>query len=137
VAVQVQEVAQLVERPIEVVEYQRLSCQCTNCGEVHTAPRPESIVPGQDLGVDLQAWLVWLGNYAHLSYEKQQEFVRELGDIEIGVGTLLSTNQRLFEAVHPAVSVLREWVKQQPHVHVDESRKACVGHQRVVVGDSR
>ena len=36
------------------------------------------IVPGQDLSIDLQALLVWLGNYGHISYEKQQEFLREL-----------------------------------------------------------
>ena len=28
--------------------------------------------------------LVWLGNYGHLSYEKQQELVWELGEINIG-----------------------------------------------------
>jgi len=31
VAVQVQQVAQLVLRPIEIVEYQRQSCQCSHC----------------------------------------------------------------------------------------------------------
>lgn len=66
VAMQVQQVAQLVERPIEIVEYQRQSCQCTHCGEVQISAWPESIVPGQDLGVSLQALLVWLGNYGHL-----------------------------------------------------------------------
>ena len=50
---QVQQVAQLVERPIEIVEYQRQSCQCTHCGEVQISAWPESIVPGQDLGVSL------------------------------------------------------------------------------------
>lgn len=53
VAVQVQQVAQLVERPIEIVEYQRHSCQCVHCGQVHTAGWPDSIVPGQDLGLSL------------------------------------------------------------------------------------
>lgn len=127
VAVQVQQVAQLVERPIEVVEYQRQSCQCVHCGEVHIAAWPQSIVPGQDLGVRLQALLVWLGNYGHLSYEKQQQLLRDKGDIEIGVGTLQATNQRLFEAVHPAVNELRNWVQQQPHVHVDESPWPVLG----------
>ncbi len=88
VAIQVQQVAQLVERPIEVVEYQQHSCECNRCGQTHTAAWPQTIVPGQDLGVSLQALLVWLGNYGHLSYEKQQELLRELGDIDIGVGTL-------------------------------------------------
>lgn len=126
-AVSVQQVATLVERPIEVVEYQQQSCQCAHCGQVHIAAWPQSIVPGQDLGVSLQALLVWLGNYGHLSYEKQQELLRELGDIDIGVGTLQVTNQRLFEAVHPAVNDLRDWVQQQPHVHVDESPWPVLG----------
>ena len=127
VAVSVQQVAQLVERPIEVVEYQQQSCQCVDCGQVHIAAWPQSIVPGQDLGVSLQALLVWLGNYGHLSYEKQQELLRELGDIDIGVGTLQETNTRVYEAIEPTVSELQEWVQQQPHVHVDESPWPVLG----------
>jgi len=53
VAIQVQQVA-LVERPIEVVEYQRLALSVT-VGQTHTAAWPQTIVPGQDLGVSLQA----------------------------------------------------------------------------------
>ena len=96
-------------------------------GQVHTAPWPESIVPGQDLGVSLQALLVWLGNYGHLPYEKQQELLRELGDIDIGVGTLQATNARVYEAILPSVSQLREWVQQQSHVHVDETPWPVLG----------
>ena len=127
VAIQVQQVAQLVERPIEVVEYQQHVCECRRCGQRHTAAWPQTIVPGQDLGVSLQALLVWLGNYGHLSYEKQQELLRELGNIDIGVGTLQATNSRIFEAINPSVNQLREWVKQQPHIHIDESPWPVLG----------
>ncbi len=127
VKVQVQQVAQLVSQPIEIVEYQQQTCECASCGQIQTASWPESIVPGQDLGVSLQALLVWLGNYGHLSYEKQQELLREIGNIEIGVGTLQATNTRVYEAVTPTVSELREWVQQQPHVHVDESPWPVLG----------
>lgn len=48
---QVQQVALLVELPVEIVEYQRQSCQCIHCGELHIAVWPESLVPGQDLEV--------------------------------------------------------------------------------------
>lgn len=68
-----------------------------------------------------------MGNYGHLSYEKQQELLRELGEIDIGMGTLQATNQRVFEAVQPAVNELRDWVQQQPHVHVDESPWPVLG----------
>lgn len=84
-------------------------------------------MPGQDLGVSLQAMLVWLGNYGHLSYEKQQELLQEIGNIDIGVGTLQATNTRVYEAVTPTVIELREWVQQQPHVHVDESPWPVLG----------
>jgi len=121
VGVQRQQVAQLVANPIEVVEYFRHTCLCAQCEQTHTTAWPASVVPGQDLGVGLQALLVWLGNYGHLSYEKQQELLRELGGIDIGVGTLQATNARIAMAVEDSVEQLRQWVKQQPHLHVDES----------------
>lgn len=127
VSVQRQQVAQLVARPIEVVEYQRHTCTCAQCGQTQTAAWPEGIVPGQDLSVGVQALLVWLGNYGHLSYEKQQELLRELGNIEVGVGTLQATNERLAKAVKGSVDQLREWVKRQPRVHVDESPWPVLG----------
>jgi transposase len=79
------------------------------------------VVAGQSLGVSLQALLVWLGNYGHLSYEKQQELLAELGGIAVGTGTLQTTQVRLSEAVDAAVTELASWIKDQPHVHVDET----------------
>lgn len=122
VKVEVQQVAELVERPIEIVEYQRHHCQCRRCGQTSAATWPESIIPGQDLGVKLQGLLGWLGNYGHLPYEKQQELLWELGEIEIGVGTLVTTNQRVQQAINPSVGELSQWVKShQLNLHVDET----------------
>jgi transposase len=116
-----QQVAQLSERPIEIVEYQQVCCQCHQCGMRVEAGWPEDVVPGQDLGVRLQAMLSWLGVYGHMSYEKQQEWLWEMGEIEVGTGTLYATTKRLAEAVLPQVSRLGDWVKHHQHVQVDES----------------
>ncbi len=122
VEVETQQVAQLVDKPIEIIEYHRHKCQCLRCGTVTSAPWSEDMIPGQDLGVKLQAFLGWLGNYGHLPYEKQQEMLWELGKIEIGLGTLVNTNQRLEQAIKPHVEELSEWVKiEQPSIHVDET----------------
>ncbi len=122
VRVEIQQVAQLVERPIEIVEYQRHSCQCQHCGATESANWPVEIIPGQDLGLSLQAFLAWMGNYGHLPYEKQQEMLWELGQIEIGLGTLVATNERVQTAIEPSVSELSSWLKQtQPNIHVDET----------------
>jgi transposase len=73
---QTQQVACLVAKPLEVVEYQTQSCKCLECGGVVRGSLPEGIVPGQDLNINLQALLAWLGNYGHLSYEKQVALVQ-------------------------------------------------------------
>ena len=66
-------------------------------------PWPEDIIPGQDLGVRLQAFLGWANNYAHMPYEKQQEMLWELGQIDIGLGTLVATNERIQKAIEPSI----------------------------------
>ena len=95
IKIEKQSVAVLVERPIEVVEYQRHHQRCQCCGVVTSPPWSKQIIPGQDLGIKLQGLLVWLGNYGHLPYEKQQEWLWELGKIKVGVGTLVTTNLEL------------------------------------------
>jgi transposase len=122
VAIETQQVAQLVDKPIEIVEYHRYHCQCQGCGTVISTAWPEEMIPGQDLGVKLQGFVGWLGNYGHLPYQKQQEMLWELGKIEIGIGTLVNTNQRLESAIKPYVEQLSNWVKtKQPSIHVDET----------------
>jgi len=114
-------VAQLVRQPIEIVEYRQECAYCSDCGGQVLATLPKGVVPGQDLGVSLQAMLGWMSHYGHLSYQKQQEWLREIGGIEVGIGTLQATTERLGQAIEPSVSQLREWVKEQPQVNADES----------------
>ncbi|MEH2283691.1 MAG: IS66 family transposase [Nostoc sp.] len=122
VKIEKQSVAQLVERPIEIVEYQRYTCQCECCGNIQAAQWSPEIIPGQDLGIKLQSFLGWVNNYAHMPYEKQQEMLWELGQIDIGLGTLVATNERIQQAIEPSVSELSSWLKQtHPNIHVDET----------------
>jgi transposase len=61
--IETHQVAQLVERPIEIVEYHRHTCVCSGCGNPQTADWSADIVPGQDIGIKLQAFLGWVNNY--------------------------------------------------------------------------
>ncbi len=112
----------MVERPIEIVEYQRHHIRCDCCGEITSPQWSNQMLPGQDLGIKLQGLLVWLGNYGHLTYEKQQELLWELGKINVGVGTLVATNQRRSAGIRPSVIDLQEWINQNhPPLHIDET----------------
>ncbi len=115
-------VAVLVEKPIEIVEYQRHHCRCQSCGEITSPEWSAQILPGQDLGIRLQGLLGWLGNYGHLPYEKQQELLWELGRIKVGHGTLVATNQRVSAAINKSVTELEKWINQNhPPLNIDET----------------
>jgi transposase len=122
VNVEVQQVAQLVANPIEIVEYHRHHCECMHCGTSCAADWLDEIIPGQDMSVRLQAFIGWLGNYGHMPYTKIRELIFELGHIDIGEGTLVATNERVAQAIELPVEVLGKWLKnEQPNVHVDET----------------
>lgn len=126
--VEIKLVAQFVANPIEIVEYHRVESQCRHCKTVSAANWSDEIIPGQDLGVRLQALIGWLSNYAHMPYTKIRELIQELGQIDIGEGTLVATNQRVAQAIETPVQELSNWVKTvQPNVHVDETPWTVIG----------
>ena len=115
------QVAELSSKAIEVLEYEQYCCECQSCGAAVWGQLPPEVIGAQSLGARLQSLLVWLGNYGHLSYEKQQELLLELGRIDVGTGTLQATNARLSTVVKSPVEKLGEWVKQCAHAQVDET----------------
>jgi transposase len=78
IGVSIRQTARLVEQPIEIVEYQQQECQCKHCGAVVWGELPKDVIGEQDLEASLQGMLVWLGNYGHMSYKKQQEWLKEM-----------------------------------------------------------
>jgi transposase len=117
----IRQCARLVEKPIEVVAYQQHQCYCKNCETIVLGELPAEVIAEQDLEASLQGLLVWLGTYAHLSYEKQQEWLVQMGLEEIGIATLAATTQRVAARVKGKVEALADWIREQPQTHVDET----------------
>ncbi len=82
---------------------------------------PKEVIGEQDLEASLQGMLVWLGNYGHMSYQKQQEWLKEMGLEEIGLEMIAATNDRVAASIEAKVEELAEWIKEQPQVQVDET----------------
>jgi transposase len=121
IGVSTRQTARLVAQPIEIVEYQQQQCQCNQCATIVWGEMPKEVIGEQDLEASLQGMLVWLGNYGHMSYEKQQEWLKEMGLAEIGLGTIAATNERVAASIKSKVEELAEWIKAQPQVQVDET----------------
>lgn len=121
VGVKTRQVARWVDNPIEIVEYQQHQCRCEQCQSISWGSLPSGVIGEQEIEAKLQAMMVWLGHYGHLSYEKQQEWLKEMGVCEIGLGTIAATTARVAQKVKGAVTALSEWIKSQPYIHVDET----------------
>jgi transposase len=127
IGVKTRQTARLVKNPIEIVEYQQHQCQCQNCQTVVWGEMPSEVIGEQDLEASLQGMLAWLGTYAHMSYEKQQEWLVQMGVEGVGTGTLAATTERVAESVRPKVEELADWIKTQLHTHVDETGWPVLG----------
>ena len=121
IGVSIHQTARLVVQPIEIVEYAQQQCQCNHCATIVWGELPKEVIGEQDLEASLQGMLVWLGNYGHMSYEKQQEWLKEMGLPEIGLGTIAATNERVAASIEAKVEELADWIKEQPQVQVDET----------------
>lgn len=127
IGLKTRQTARLVKNPIEIVEYQQQQCRCQNCETVVWGELPSDVIGNQDLEANLQGMLVWLGTYAHMSYEKQQEWLVQMGVEEIGIGTLAQTTARVAVSVRAKVEELADWIKTQIHTHVDETGWPVMG----------
>lgn len=117
----IRQTARLVAKPIEIVSYEQKQCQCNDCATIVWGELPKEVIGDQDLEASLQGMLVWLGNYGHMSYEKQQEWLKEMGLDEIGLGSIAATNERVAVSIKTKVEELTAWIKVQGQVQVDET----------------
>lgn len=121
IGVSIRQTARLVAQPIEIVSYKQQQCQCNNCATIVWGELPKEVIGEEDLEASLQGMLVWLGNYGHMSYEKQQEWLKEMGLEDIGLGTIAATNERVATSIKTKVAELTAWIKVQKQVQVDET----------------
>lgn len=115
------QVAELVDKPFIVTEYQFFRGVCPCCGKVVDAPEAEGTLPGFCLGPKLVAFIGLLDHHGNLSYEKTSTILSEAFGLPICEGTIDNANQWLHAGLAAPVSELKETLPKLPHVHGDES----------------
>jgi len=115
-----QAVAELVEKPIEITEYIYEDGECPHCKKPLKAETPINIIPKEQYGPRRQAWLDELRGYGHLSSKKLVKVCKTF-NIPITQGTLNNQLKKLNKALSVSIVELKEWLKNQPFVHMDET----------------
>jgi transposase len=121
----VQQVAELVEQPVEIREYRRPLCQCTNCGWSGYSQLPPSVLEGFSYGPRLCSVVGWLGYGGNLPWRKQEYFVKQVLGVPISQGSLAKMQRYFQQSLQP---IYQQWLSyvQQPGVRCVDETTYCI-----------
>jgi transposase len=114
---QVTEIPPLVA---EVVEYRLHTLSCPACGFQTCAELPAGVPPGA-FGPRLQAMVTLLTGRYRLSKRDTAEVMADFFQADLSIGSVCALERRSSEAISLPVEEVREYVKEQPVVHMDET----------------
>ncbi len=121
----VQQVAELVEQPVEIREYRRPLCQCADCGWSGYSQLPPGVTEGFSYGGRLCSVVGWLGYGGNLPWRKQEYFVEHVLGVPISQGSLAKMQRYFIDCLQP---IYQQWLTyvQQPGVRCVDETTYCI-----------
>lgn len=104
----------------EVTEHRLHTLTCAACGGETTAEWPDGVPVGA-FGPHLQAMVSLLGGKYHLSKREIGEIMSDFFQADLALGTVPALEQRTSHIIKAPVQEARQYVRNQPVVHVDET----------------
>jgi transposase len=117
VAARVIQRVELVQRPVEVVEYRSGGFLCLRCGKIHYATAPA----GGLFGPRLTALVAYLKGACHASFSTTAKFCRDALCVTVSRGQLAKIIHKAGEAMSPAYDDLRRGLPMEKVLNVDET----------------
>ena len=114
------QVAEIPPVVAEVVEYRLHVLPCPECGTETCAELPCGVPQGA-FGPRLQAMVSLLTGRYRLSKRDTAEIMNDFFQADISTGSVCALEQRTSETISEPVEQAREYVKEQPVVHMDET----------------
>jgi transposase len=114
------QVSELPKIVPEIVEYQRHTLHCENCGAKNRAEWPVEMPKGS-FGERLQAMIGYLGGRFGISHRDMSELMETVFGVEISLGSIPAQQQRVSMALKEPVEAAEKYVKEQKAVNLDET----------------
>jgi transposase len=114
----------------EVTEHQAEIKGCPFCGHVTGAQFPGDITRPAQYGSRIKGIITYLSQYQLLPYERISEFLKDVFEIEVSTGTIYNTNKQAYEAAEKPEEAIKDLLKEQPLLHVDETGVCCADATR-------
>jgi len=117
----VQQVAELLEKPIKVTEYHRPAGECPCCNDTYYAPLPEGVIEKQLFGPRLQSLIGYMKGTLGVSYSELQQFYSDVVGVKVSTGLLANVVKRVSLALKAPYEELGTTVSKQDSLNIDES----------------
>ena len=118
---------ELVEKPCRVTEFRAHTFSCPHCGKEHRPQFPPGV--RRLLGERLTAAAAFLKADGHGSYRSIRRFFDDVFHLRASNGLLANTVARTSEALAPAHAELRERLKGEAVLNVDETSHKDAGRR--------
>ena len=112
---------EIPDKPIEIIEHQRLEKQCPCCGQRNQGEWPTHLTGNVQYGRRFKAFCLYLLNYQLLPYERASELLATLFGYQPGGGTLQSILETAYAALEPAERAINGAIRASPVAHADET----------------
>ena len=121
----VQQVAEIVEQPVEIREYRRPLYKCPNCGWSGYSAMPLGVKEGFSYGGRLCSIVGWLGYGGNLTWRKQEYFVEYVFGVPISQGSLAKMQRWFAESLEPSY---QQWLRyiREPGVRCVDETTYCI-----------
>jgi transposase len=118
---------EIPQKPVEVIEHQRVQKSCPQCGCQNEGPWPEHIRGNIQYGRRFKAVCVYLLSQQLLPYDRTGELLGVLFGYHPGGGTLNQAQQQAYEGLEPVEVAIKEAVRASPQAHSDETGMRVAG----------
>lgn len=100
-------------------EHRRHAVTCAHCRYVTRAPYDETKIPASPFGPRLMSLVALLTGFYHLSRRKAQSLLDDVLGVSLSLGAISTVEERVSEAVKPAVDEIWDHVADAEVKHTD------------------
>ena len=112
---------EIPEKPIQIIEHQRLAKKCPQCGHRNQGQWPSHLSGNVQYGRRFKAFCAYLMTYQLLPYERTSELLQTLFGYQPGGGTLKSSLDQASEVLEPIEQAIKRACRASPVGHGDET----------------
>lgn len=121
---------EIPEKPVQVIEHQRLEKSCPCCGQLNQGQWPTHLTGNVQYGRRFKALCLYLMVYQLLPYQRTAELLQTLFGYQPGGGSLKRMLDQAYIALEQVEAAIKATIRGSPVGHGDETSLRVEGQTR-------